>query len=196
MITREMIELGYNNGLIRIIDSSSNECDGIAAKIGDYFFYFAGEEGDEYTDANKFKEEIGDVGIKQMLFNTLEDFRLHPEEFEDEYNYYESYLKENSKDVRQKFLREKRMRANRKLKEAREVASKLTNAINIMGINPSDIADALQYEHRALQSDFAFICMNYLRFVASEGYQFDARNEWAHKVAKKFINPEFDFDEI
>lgn len=41
-ITRKMIEKAYEEGLIKIIDSPHD--DGAICKIGEYWFYFGGEQ--------------------------------------------------------------------------------------------------------------------------------------------------------
>jgi predicted metalloprotease len=46
-ITKEMILAGLENGLIHIINNQNDNC--ISAQIGDYWFYFTGQEDEELT---------------------------------------------------------------------------------------------------------------------------------------------------
>ena len=179
MITFNMVAQGYDKGIIRCIDARKYYGDGIAVEIGDNYFYFAGELGEEYTDPKKFETEVGVETIKKMIFDTLEDFKKD-ETYELEYKYYESYLVE------------KLMKGNTELKAAKQIANKLTDAINVMGINPEQVATMLTYEHRTLQADLALVCMYFIKKVADDNYCFDARNEGVHRIAKQFINPDYE----
>ena len=69
------------------------------------------------------------------------------------------------------------------------IANCLTNAINIMGFNPTKVADELKHQHRTLQEDFTSICFEWLKVVASPDYPYDARNEYSHKAAEQMLHP-------
>lgn len=90
MITKEMVRDGFHGGHIRLV-VDPNMDHGTVCQIGNHWFYFGGEtaEGmqpDEYLRAVPAKDIVSEV------FETLDDFRLSGEEFEDEYAYYEAYL--------------------------------------------------------------------------------------------------------
>lgn len=89
-ITKEMVEKGFKNGLIRLISNSSDNISTVC-KIGDYWFYFDDKADNmtpkEYTDSIPTREIINNI------YNTLENFRL--DNFHDEYLYYYYLLKEN-----------------------------------------------------------------------------------------------------
>ena len=95
MITKYMIECGYNNGLIRLINSPNG--DGIACQIGDNWFYFDGDNAEQYDSVDKYKQDVQKVDIVQNIFDVLSVFMY---EFTDEYLYYECYLKEH--DIEEK----------------------------------------------------------------------------------------------
>ena len=90
MITKYMIECGYNGGLIRLINSPNG--DGIVCGIGDNWFYFGGYTAEEYDVVEEYKNDVPTETIIQEIFDVLQDFHS---EFLDEYLYYEYYLKEN-----------------------------------------------------------------------------------------------------
>lgn len=85
-IGRKMIEDGL---MSKVIVPFLDE-DGLKAQIGDYWFYFGGEEF-EYTDPKDIPFDILVTEIKECL----DDFYKHTELFEDEYLYYYYYLCEN-----------------------------------------------------------------------------------------------------
>lgn len=92
MITREMIKTGYETGLVNLIVSPHG--DGIACAIGDNWFYFGGATAEEFPSVEEYKNAIPVDDIVSEIFSVLdEDFKDSPE-FEDEYLYYESFLRE------------------------------------------------------------------------------------------------------
>lgn len=90
MITKEMIREGLNERLIRLVPDP-NGCDGTVCKIEDGWFYFGGQEAERMTP-EEYLACVPEVDIINEIFDTLEDFRKHPDCFEDEYEYYESVL--------------------------------------------------------------------------------------------------------
>ena len=91
MITKQMVDDGIKYGIIRIEDKLGIP----VCRIGNYWFYFAGHEGDACLSAlnyilGKSREEIVDE-----IYNVLDDF-MQPESIElhDEYKYYDWYLNE------------------------------------------------------------------------------------------------------
>ena len=89
MITREMVSKGRAIGAIRL-DTSPNG-DGTVCRIGENWFYFGGQEA-ENSDPEEYLKNVGEEGVRDEIFTTLEDFREAPYTYEDEYKYYESYL--------------------------------------------------------------------------------------------------------
>lgn len=95
MITLDMVRAGYEAGLIKLIDASQNYGDGVACAIGDGWFYFGGNDAENMT-VEEYKKAFAIEDIISDIFNVLEDFRSG---FEDEeYLYYEYYLRENLED--------------------------------------------------------------------------------------------------
>lgn len=96
MITLEMLKKGYEQGVVRLIDSPNG--DGVVCGIGDNWFYFGGFR----TEGVSVEEYCKDIPFEEILdeiFNVLEDFRKEGDVFEDEYLYYEAFLNENLKEV-------------------------------------------------------------------------------------------------
>lgn len=93
MITKSMIKAGYTANIIKLIKSPHG--DGIACQIGDNWFYFGGLTAEEYKSVKKYKEDIPEDEIVNEIHEALNDFFKDKETFEDEYLYYEYYLKEH-----------------------------------------------------------------------------------------------------
>ena len=89
MITRDMILRGIKNGVVKLIDSPN---DGEpACKIGDAWFYYAGEEGagktsEEYVSSTPIED------ISNEIVDALNEIRDNIDP--DEYRYYEAVLTE------------------------------------------------------------------------------------------------------
>lgn len=92
MITRELLEYGYKAGLVTIVKSPNG--DGVVGQIGDNWFYFGGEDAEECDDPELFVKERDEKEILDRIYDVMEDFRASGQGFEDEYAYYEAYLKE------------------------------------------------------------------------------------------------------
>lgn len=90
MITYDMVKNGYEQGHIKLIESPNG--DGVVCQIGDNWFYFGGATAEEYKDAELFKNDIPKEDIIKEIFDVLEEFST---EFEDEYLYYEGFLRLN-----------------------------------------------------------------------------------------------------
>lgn len=88
MITLAMVQAGYKEGHIRLIVSPNG--DGIACQIGDNWFYFGGQTAEEYKDVDSYKNDIPKEDIIKEIHEVLEDFST---ELEDEYIYYDYYLR-------------------------------------------------------------------------------------------------------
>ena len=91
MITLEMIHNGYNKGIVQILDAKDYTIDDCPiCKIGDYWFYFAGSEGDGMS-AREYVEAVGIDDVCNEIFIPLLSF-MEVDEFVDEYKYYEAVL--------------------------------------------------------------------------------------------------------
>lgn len=92
MITREMIKAGYEAGLVNLICSPHD--DDVVCAIGNNWFYFGGPTAEEFPSVEEYKNAIPTDDIVSEIFSVLEeDFKDSPE-FNDEYLYYESFLRE------------------------------------------------------------------------------------------------------
>lgn len=101
---RNNVAFGYKTGIIKIIYANAIEhcgCDGIACKIGNNCFYFAGLETEEYENA---KDYIANVPENELI-NKITDaiIGIHEEiEFEDpdgEGAYYYNFLKDYRRHI-------------------------------------------------------------------------------------------------
>lgn len=89
-ITRQMIEDGYREEIIFLINNRNDGC--ISAQIGENWFYFAGSENEGLT-VDEYESEYTFDEIVDYIFNALDSG--FEDEFPDEYWYYYYYLKEN-----------------------------------------------------------------------------------------------------
>lgn len=107
-ITKEMLEKGYEKGLVRITSSraahdgntardASEELEPVAV-IGEYWFYAFGMEAESRTVAEFLKNTPAEDIIND-IYTTLEAFREDPDDYEAEYGYYASYLREHLQDA-------------------------------------------------------------------------------------------------
>ena len=92
MITLEQITAGMEHGDVAVMDSLNG--DGAVCQIGEYTFYFGGQEAEDITAAEYLTNVPKDEIAKEIL-GTLEDFR-HDSGFADEYGYYEAFLNERA----------------------------------------------------------------------------------------------------
>ena len=92
MIRFEQVIEGMEHGDIDVVDSPND--DGAVCQIGEYHFYFGGQEAEEMTAAEYLANVPKDEIAKEIL-GTLEDFR-HDPDFAGEYGYYEAFLNERA----------------------------------------------------------------------------------------------------
>lgn len=90
MITKEMVRDGIHDGSIRFVKDPNMER-GTVCQIGDDWFYFGGETA-EGMQPEEYLRAVPSEDIVSEVYDTLEEFRVSGEEFEDEYDYYEAYL--------------------------------------------------------------------------------------------------------
>lgn len=96
MITMDLLLAGYRNGIVRIVDRC--EACGAVCQIGDGWFYFGGCTAEEMT-AEEYVDCVPEADIVSEIFDALESFRVAGSDFEDEYLYYELYMKERMKEI-------------------------------------------------------------------------------------------------
>lgn len=92
MITKNMIHMGYTQGVVQLVISPND--DGVVCQIGNDWFYFGGHTADEYDSVEAYKHDIPTETIIDEIYSIIDEFGREPE-FKDEYDYYEAYLREN-----------------------------------------------------------------------------------------------------
>ena len=92
MITRKMIFDGYYKGWVRLIESPHD--DGVVCQIGDIWFYFGGLTAEKCKTVEEYKASVDTKTILDEIYSALNDFKDSGVEYQDEYSYYELYLKE------------------------------------------------------------------------------------------------------
>ena len=75
------------------------------------------------------------------------------------------------------------------LKESREykAADALTDALNTFSWDEEKFAAAIGMQHRTLQQSVMRTMIAVIRFMASDDYRYDGRNEASHNTAKKIV---------
>ena len=97
-ITKEMVREGLRRGIIEVTDDAERYgCIGLACRIGDNAFYFAGEEG-ELMSADEYVKRVPMEDIAEEIFLTLDGDGGIRTEFEEEYEYYRLFLDYSLKD--------------------------------------------------------------------------------------------------
>lgn len=92
MITREMIRLGLEGGLVKLIVDPNMES-GTVCQIGDNWFYFGGATAEE-IGPYEYRRCIPTEDIVNEIFETLVSFHVD-EGLCDEYRYYDAFLTEH-----------------------------------------------------------------------------------------------------
>ena len=94
MITLEDVKRGYECGAVKFVDGAKFYGDGIVCCIGNVgWFYFGGEDAEDYTDPAKFINDVGLDNAIEWVANALNDSIKEIDE--DEYAFYEAVLDEN-----------------------------------------------------------------------------------------------------
>ena len=91
-LTKDMLERGYKQGLIRLTtdtefyeyaDPAADGEIGVVCAIGDYWFYFGGEEA-ECSSVKEYKENHTENSIIKSIYDTIialaEDWELNGDE--------------------------------------------------------------------------------------------------------------------
>ena len=92
MTPPEQITAGMEHGDVAIVDSLNG--DGAVCQIGEYTFYFGGQEAEDMT-ATEYLANVPKDEIAKEILGTLEDFQ-HDPGFADECGYYEAILNERA----------------------------------------------------------------------------------------------------
>ena len=75
------------------------------------------------------------------------------------------------------------------LTESREhkAAIELGNSMNDYSWNPDRFAESVRFLHRTTQQTLFRTIIATIRYMASDSYGYDQRNEASHEIAKKII---------
>lgn len=92
MITREMLRLGLERGLVKLIVDPNMES-GTVCQIGDNWFYFGGTTAED-MGPHEYRNTIPVDEIVNEIFEVLVSFHMD-EGFYDEYRYYDAFLTEH-----------------------------------------------------------------------------------------------------
>lgn len=91
MITLNMVQKGYERGIVNIVKSPHD--DGVVCSIGDNWFYFGGMTAENCKTPEEYTANVPQEDIVREIFEVLDEFRIL-EDFKDEYDYYMYYLLE------------------------------------------------------------------------------------------------------
>ena len=91
MITKEMVSKCYKKGVITL-DIDPDMDHGTVARIGESYFYFGGELGDD-LNPDEYRQQMSEADIISEMCAALEEERT---EFPDQYDYFEAVLRLNS----------------------------------------------------------------------------------------------------
>lgn len=157
MITLDMVKRGYEQGIVRLIESPRG--DGPVCAIGDDWFYFSVEAEKSLGDVME-KAIEGEIGVEEFrslvpsgdivngIFGALEELSI---EIEDEYLYYEAFLNENLMEKTVGSLREQ---AERFVRENPSLAKQIGSVIVREGWKAA-IRDAISERKDTRLEDFS-----------------------------------------
>lgn len=92
MFNKNLINDGFSKGLIKL---GISDYDGtVCCEIGEHSFFFGHMDMLGYTSLEKFTKDYTKEDIVEEILDSLVEMQ-NSIEFEDEAEYYESYLKEN-----------------------------------------------------------------------------------------------------
>ena len=104
MISKEMIKEGLHNGAVKLVVDPIMDS-GTVCRIGELCFYFGGSEA-EATTPEQYQKNVPEDDLVESIYEALESFRLDwSEGSQDEYQYYESHLKERNVKRRNLWIR-------------------------------------------------------------------------------------------
>lgn len=92
-ITIEMLDKGWRAGLVTLQgDPRNSEGEGVVCRIGEYWFYFAGSEGENMT-VDEYMRDIPKDDILKEILDALNGLNERTKNSSRIYNYYEAVLK-------------------------------------------------------------------------------------------------------
>ena len=66
-------------------------------------------------------------------------------------------------------------------------AEKVADMVNSLIYDKDAFCQGMKFQHRTLQENFTELCIHWLVVAGSDDYQYDARNEYAHTIAKRVL---------
>ena len=106
MITKELIQKGYDAGVINLMMSPNG--DGVVCGIGDNWFYFTGLPREVWDSVEECKKQVPKAEITRLIYESLDEFQKEPD-LKKEYEYYESYLRSHGIQERKRGIYDKHM---------------------------------------------------------------------------------------
>ena len=67
-----------------------------------------------------------------------------------------------------------------------KIVQELSEYVN-RSLKPNEFCNAMSREHRYLQNEFTYLCIEWLRHCGSDDYRYDGRNEHSHNFGKMLI---------
>lgn len=67
-----------------------------------------------------------------------------------------------------------------------KIVQELSEYVN-GSLKPKEFCNAMSREHRYLQNEFTYLCIEWLRHCGSDDYRYDGRNEHSHNFGKTLI---------
>lgn len=90
-ITKEMLETGYDRGIVKLIISPND--DGVVCQIGEYWFYFSSPIGCDVESVEEYLSAVTKEEMIDEIYDSLDEFQYMPEMM-NEYAYYEACLRD------------------------------------------------------------------------------------------------------
>ena len=67
-----------------------------------------------------------------------------------------------------------------------KIVQELSEYVN-GSLKQKEFCNAMSREHRYLQNEFTYLCIEWLRHCGSDDYRYDGRNEHSHNFGKMLI---------
>ena len=67
-----------------------------------------------------------------------------------------------------------------------KIVQELSEYVN-GSVKTKEFCNAMSREHRYLQNEFTYLCIEWLRHCGSDDYRYDGRNEHSHNFGKMLI---------
>lgn len=69
-----------------------------------------------------------------------------------------------------------------------QLATTIADSINYLSFDAMPFCNSMSTQHRTLQQSFTRLCFAWIKFVASDNYETDARNFAAKEKCKEIVN--------